>query len=216
MLQALTTAITLILYAALISVPGLLLTFIGWRLSRGMRPGWGRILLRSGLIAVLVTPTIYGHAGPIPAIALVFLLQGRERLAGIFLILVVWVIVLLVMGVRAKGPGFRARYADEACAWLLFLAGLLHIVLTEFFHLRGILDTALVWILAAMLNLLRVKNDNSTRRLRLFCGAANLSVLVLEAVRWKIFHGPLSVTVLTLAAVESVFSARGWEIRKQS
>jgi hypothetical protein len=208
-MQTLETAIILILYAALISLPGLAITLTAWRLSRGMQHGWARMLFRSGLIAVLVTPSIYGHAGPVPAIILVFLLHGRERLAGVVLILVVWVIVLLVMGIHAKGPGFRARYVDELCAWLLFLAGILHIFLTDLFSLHGTLDTALVWLFAAMLNLVRVKNDNSVRRLRIFCTAANLSALALEAVRWRMFHDPLSLAALALITIESAFSIRG-------
>jgi hypothetical protein len=87
-----------------------------------------------------------------------------------------------------------------------FLGGLVHIVLTDFLHFRGSLDTALVWILAAMLNLLRFKNDSSVRWLRIFCVAANFSVLMLEVVRWKLFEGSSSLVLLALILIESVFS----------
>lgn len=75
------------------------------------------------------------------------------------------------------------KYVDEACAWLILLAGIVHIVLTDFLHFRGSLDTALVWIFSAMLNLLRIRNGYTVQRLKIFCVVANLSVLVLEAVR---------------------------------
>jgi hypothetical protein len=90
------------------------------------------------------------------------------------------------------------KYVDEACAWLILLGGIVHIVLTDLLHFRGSLDTALVWIFAAMLNLLRIRNGYSIQRLKISCVAANLSVMVLEAVRWKMFEGSSSLAVLAL------------------
>jgi hypothetical protein len=110
------------------------------------------------------------------------------------------------MNAIPEGRFRRMDYLDEGFAWLIFLGGLVHIVLTDFLHFRGSLDTALVWILAAMLNLLRIKNDSSVRWLRTFCVAANVSVLILEAVRWKMFEGPSSLVLLALILIESVFS----------
>lgn len=98
------------------------------------------------------------------------------------------------------------KYVDEACAWLIFLAGVAHIVLTDVFHFRGSLDTALVWIFAAMLNLVRIRNGYSVQRLKIFCVAANLSALILEGVRWRMFEGPLSLVLLVLFLLESIFS----------
>jgi hypothetical protein len=94
-------------------------------------------------------------------------------------------------------------------AWLVLLAGIIHIVLTDLLHFRGSLDTALVWIFAAMLNLLRIRNGYSIHRLKIFCVVANLSVLVLESVRWRMFEGPSSLLVLALILIESVFSIAG-------
>src|ERR1700734_2016383 len=206
MLETFKVALILILYAAVISLPGVGIAFLGWWLSRTMRPVSVQTVFRSGLLATAITPTIYGHAGPVPAIILVFVLEGRDRLAGIVPILFVWLIAIAVISVRAKRRRFRIGYLDEACAWLIFLGGLVHIVLTDFFHFRGSLDTALVWILAAMLNLLRIRNDSSVRWLRIFCVAANASVLILEAVRWKMFEDPSSLVLLALILIESVFS----------
>jgi phosphoglycerol transferase MdoB-like AlkP superfamily enzyme len=206
MLNTAGAALGVIAFLALISLPGVVITFIGWRLSRDLRPLAVRTVFRAGLLATAVTPTIYGHAGPLPAIVLVFLLQGRERFAGIVPILVVWLIAIFVMTIRAKEQGFRLRYLDEVCAWLIFLAGLLQIVLTDFLHTRGILDTSLVWIFAAMLNLIRIGNGYSVRRLKAFCIGANLSAFVLEAVRWKMYEGILSFAFLVLIGIESAFS----------
>lgn len=107
---------------------------------------------------------------------------------------------------RAQTEGDRLRYLDAVCAWLIFVAGLVHVVLTEIPHFRGSLDTALVWILAAMLNLVRINSGYPVRRLKIFCVAANVSVLTIEAVRWRMFEGPLSLVLLVLILIESAFS----------
>ena len=99
------------------------------------------------------------------------------------------------------------KYIDNICAWLIFVAGIVHIVLTDLFHLRGSLDTALVWIFAAMLNLLRIRNGYSIMvRLKIFCSAANISVLILEAVRWKLFEGYSSLAIFPLFLIETIFT----------
>jgi hypothetical protein len=72
-----------------------------------MRPVSVQTLFRAGLLATAITPSFYGHAGPVPAIILVFILQGRERLAEIGLILVVWLIAIAVISARAKGDDFE-------------------------------------------------------------------------------------------------------------
>ena len=86
--------------------------------------------------------------------------------------------------------------------------GILAIILTEFFHVKGILDTALVWILISMLNLIRTGNASFVRRLRVFCIGANFSVLLLEIVRWKMFHWPLSLAIGILVFFEGIFSIK--------
>ncbi len=79
-----------------------MVTYLGWRLSRNMRPVLGQTVFRSGLIALTITPSIWGHGEILPAIVLAFGLQGRERLAGIVPILVVWAIAIPVLRVDAK------------------------------------------------------------------------------------------------------------------
>jgi hypothetical protein len=102
------------------------------------------------------------------------------------------------------------KYADKLCAWLIFGAGILHIVLTDFFHLRGSLDTALVWVFASMLNLLRIRNGYSVPHLKIFCAGANVSVLMLEAVRWRLFEGSLSLAIFSLFLIETLFTLTAW------
>jgi hypothetical protein len=98
------------------------------------------------------------------------------------------------------------KYVDRICAGLIFLAGVAHIVATDILHLPGSLDTALVWILVAMLNLLRILNGYPVRGLKVFCLGGNVAVLVLEVVRWKMFAGPSSLVLIVLFVVEILFS----------
>ncbi len=108
MLVTFKVALILILYAVVISLPGVGVAFLGWRLSRTMRPVSAQTLFSAGLLATAITPSFYGHAGPVPAIVLVFILQGSERLVGIVPILVVWLIAIAVISARAKRERFRA------------------------------------------------------------------------------------------------------------
>jgi hypothetical protein len=59
-------------------------------------------LYRAGLLATVVTPSVYGHAGILPAIILAIVLHGHERLAGIVPIIVVWLIAIPLIGANAK------------------------------------------------------------------------------------------------------------------
>ena len=82
------------------------------------------------------------------------------------------------------------KYLDYACAYLLFLTGVLGILSTEIRHPSGaVLDTPVLWILVSMFNLLRLRNGYSVSGLKVFCVGANLAGLVLEVVRFKMF-GP--------------------------
>lgn len=63
MLETLKVALILILYVALISLPGVAVTVVGWWLLNRVRPGFLRTFFRAGLLATAITPTIYGHAG---------------------------------------------------------------------------------------------------------------------------------------------------------
>ena len=107
------------------------------------------------------------------------------------------------------------KYLDEACAWLIFLAGVIHIVLTEVFHWRGsVLDTGLLYIFVAMFNLLRIRNGYTVNLLKVFCLGANASALMFEIGRWNMLGrssflelkaGSLGLVVLFL--LQTVFSA---------
>jgi hypothetical protein len=102
-------ALALAAWVALISLPGIGVTYLGWRLSRNMRPVLGQAVFRAGLIAITITPSIWGHGGILPAIVLAFVLQGRERLVGIVPILVVWAIAIPVLGAHARKHSLRAE-----------------------------------------------------------------------------------------------------------
>jgi len=100
------------------------------------------------------------------------------------------------------------KYVDQTCAWLIFVAGIAHIATTEILHPpRAVLDTGLLWAFVAMFNLLRIHNGYGMRRLRTFCIGANIAVLTLEVVRWRMF-GLYGAVMAVLVLCETVFSIR--------
>ncbi len=107
------------------------------------------------------------------------------------------------------------KYIDEACAWLIFLAGVTHMLLTEISHARdSVLDTGLLWIFLAMFNLLRVRNGHTVKLLKVFCLGANVSALMFEIGRWNMFgrrssslaFAVSSLGIAVLVLIETVFS----------
>ena len=101
------SVLIMIFYAVVISLPGLGIAYLGWKLSRRWQSTAAQTLFRAGLIAVAVTPSAWGHGGIFPAILLAILLSGREKLAGVVPILVVWVVAIPVIGILANR---RRRY----------------------------------------------------------------------------------------------------------
>jgi hypothetical protein len=98
------------------------------------------------------------------------------------------------------------RIADYGCAGIVLALGIVRIVITEMLHPpSAVLDTPLLWILLAMLNLLRLRNGYSVKGLRVFCIGANVSVLALEAVRFKMF-GPSALIAAVPILAETLFS----------
>ena len=98
------------------------------------------------------------------------------------------------------------KYADYACAWIILALGIVRIVITEMWHPpSAVLDTPLLWILLAMLNLLRLGNSYHVKGLRVFCIGANVSVLALEVVRFKMF-GPWTLITVVPILAETFFS----------
>lgn len=98
---------------------------------------------------------------------------------------------------------------DQTLAWILLAIGFVGILLTEVRHPPGaVLDTPFLWILAAMFNLLRLRNGYHVPRLRAFCIAANVVVLVAEVVRFKLF-GPLQLIQGVPLLGETLFSIAG-------
>jgi hypothetical protein len=98
-------AIVVVLYVILISLPGIGIACLGWRSSRTLRPVSAQTFFRAGVIATAATPSFWGHAGFVPAILLAYVLHGRDKLAGIVPILIVWIIAIPVIGVRGKKRG---------------------------------------------------------------------------------------------------------------
>ena len=98
------------------------------------------------------------------------------------------------------------QIADYGCAGIVLALGIVRIVITEMLHPpSAVLDTPLLWILLAMLNLLRLRNGYSVKGLRVFCIGANVSVLALKVVRFKMF-GPSALVAGVPILVETFFS----------
>lgn len=76
-----------------IFLPSVLIAFVGWKITRKIQNEYVRIVVRSGVLSTALTPTIYGHAGPMFAVWLIFIGPRLDRFTyGLFPILVVWVI----------------------------------------------------------------------------------------------------------------------------
>jgi len=100
------------------------------------------------------------------------------------------------------------RYVDSALAWIIFAMGALTLVTTVLFRRPlAAFDTPLVWIFVAMFNLLRVRNERAARTVTTFCIAANFSVVMLEAVRFKMW-GPFALYGALLILCELALSVR--------
>jgi len=94
--------LSLVVWVALTSLPGLGITYLGWKFTRKMRPVVAQAAFRAGLIALTMTPSMWGHGIVVPAVVLAFVLHGHERLAGIVPILVVWAVMTPVLVIRAS------------------------------------------------------------------------------------------------------------------
>ena len=100
--DAVIVVLVVLLYAALVSLPGIGIAYLTWKLSRNMRPILAQAIFRAGIFAIAVTPAFWGHAGFLPAILLAFALHGRERSDVIIGILIVWAVAIPVLFVRAR------------------------------------------------------------------------------------------------------------------
>jgi len=103
---------------------------------------------------------------------------------------------------------------DQVCAWVLFWSGVVHCALTP--RLPGRLwffGTGLALMLAAMINLLRIRNGYSVPWLRQFCLSANAMTLVLAvSLFWSLLpraaRNPQVLFVLPVVIGELIFSLR--------
>jgi hypothetical protein len=98
------------------------------------------------------------------------------------------------------------KYADYACAWTIFVIGLVGMVFTELRHPPGaVLDTPLLWIFVGMFNFLRLRNNDGVRGLRISCIGANLSEFIFEIARMKMWGLSFLIVAVPLLA-ETIFS----------
>jgi hypothetical protein len=100
--HAVIVVLAVLLYATLVSLPGIGIAYLIWKLSRNMRSILVQAIFRAGIFAIAITPAFWGHAGFLPAILLAFVLHGRDRLDVVIEILIVWAIAIPVLFVRAR------------------------------------------------------------------------------------------------------------------
>ena len=91
------------IYYFLMTVPGLLLASVGWRLSLRIENVSKRNVIRAALVSIAIAPALYGHAGVFPAMFVVFLPQvGVFRGFAVMSLGVVWFTAFLVLMYRTK------------------------------------------------------------------------------------------------------------------
>jgi hypothetical protein len=81
----------------LVSLPGIGIAYLTWKLSRNMRPTLARAIFRAGIFAIAITPAFWDYAGFLSAIFLALVLHGRDRVDVIIEILIVWAIAIPVL-----------------------------------------------------------------------------------------------------------------------
>jgi hypothetical protein len=106
-LGTLFTALFLAAWLAVMSLPGIGIVYLGWKLSRNIKPNLRRAIVRAGFIAIALTPSFWGHGLILPAIVVFFMAHGRDRLLVTVCILVVWVIAIAVLSIRGRRHELR-------------------------------------------------------------------------------------------------------------
>jgi hypothetical protein len=106
---------------------------------------------------------------------------------------------------------------DQAFAWLILADGIFEILWTEIRHPPGaVLDTGLLWIFLAMFNFLRIRNGDAIRQLRTYCMAANVTALLFEINRLKMFGGYPTAITTGILVLDTLFStvprSKSWPI----
>jgi len=101
-LGTLFAALFLVAWLAVMSLPGIGIVYLGWKLSRNIKPNLRRAIVRAGFIAVALTPSFWGHGLLLPAIVVFFMVHGQDRLLVTVCILVVWVIAIAVLSIRGR------------------------------------------------------------------------------------------------------------------
>jgi hypothetical protein len=107
-------ALLLLIIVAIVSLPGLGLAYIGCYAVRSFEPVLVRNLFRATFIALFVTPTYYGHAGPMPALLAVAVADPSTRPIHMISIVIVWIGAFTAMEVYARHsararPGFEKK-----------------------------------------------------------------------------------------------------------
>ena len=98
---------------------------------------------------------------------------------------------------------------DYAFAWILFVVGIVATLLIKIRHPAGAaFDMPFLWILVAMLNLLRFRNGYRVTGLRALSIGVNVIAPVAEVVRCKTFGPSIPIETVSIRG-ETVLSVAG-------
>ncbi len=106
------------------------------------------------------------------------------------------------------------KLLDRVCAGILFVLAIAHSLLVPRTYAGRIwiFGTCLALLFTAMLNILRIRNGPGVKGLKLFCAAANVTMLVFGIAlmtsigRSRTLHNPQVPLLTTLLLVETAFS----------
>jgi hypothetical protein len=109
-LEVIGVALLFLAIYAVMSLPAILVIWIVWKLTFGMRSVLAQSFLRAGVLAIALTPTYSGHGGPMPLYLFAVFLKGQERLGPIRSIAMVWLISTAILYTFVRTREFRVGH----------------------------------------------------------------------------------------------------------
>lgn len=118
------------------------------------------------------------------------------------------------LATRQRRNSEAMKLLDLLCAGMLFILPIADCLFVPRTYTGRIwiLGTLLAMLFTSMLNVLRIRNDREVRGLRLFCIAANLTMLVFAIAlmasigKLRTLHNPQVLLVGSLLLIETAFS----------
>jgi hypothetical protein len=90
-------------FLLIVFLPGIVICIIGWKVSNKITNVAVKSHVRAVLLALTLTPSMYGHAGVYPAIMVFFFgLSDGQWTAGVIPILFVWFVSTVILQLKTK------------------------------------------------------------------------------------------------------------------